>query len=362
MTLPPDTTPTLLGPEHKSLPPEAWGLTVSQLIECAPALSDLQTPVLTIDRSALAHNTATMAGWCRSHGVLLAPHGKTTMAPALWQALLDAGAWGLTFATPWQAQVARAAGVTRILLANELVDGVAVGWLARELERDPRLRVHLLVDSVEGVRVLEALAASAGIRPTSTSSSNSECVGGRTGARTIDTAGDVAEAIEGSGVLRLAASRATRARCTRPLPRCARARARLPRADRGLTAELAPRIPFRLARSSAPAAAPTSISSPRCSAGDRDEHRAAALRRLPAARRAGSTRASRPSGPRHRPPPPAALHLWSRVLSRPEPDLAILDAGRRDAPFDEGLPVARADPRPRPDGRRGAGRRAGSRP
>jgi D-serine deaminase-like pyridoxal phosphate-dependent protein len=34
-----------------------------------------------------------------------------------------------------------------------------------------------------------------------------------------------------------------------------------------------------------------------------------------------------------------ALHLWSRVLSRPEPDLAILDAGKRDAPFDEGLPV-----------------------
>jgi D-serine deaminase-like pyridoxal phosphate-dependent protein len=35
----------------------------------------------------------------------------------------------------------------------------------------------------------------------------------------------------------------------------------------------------------------------------------------------------------------AALHLWSRVLSRPEADLAILDAGKRDAPFDEGLPV-----------------------
>jgi D-serine deaminase-like pyridoxal phosphate-dependent protein len=41
------------------------------------------------------------------------------------------------------------------------------------------------------------------------------------------------------------------------------------------------------------------------------------------------------TGPRLRP----ALTLWSRVLSRPEPDLAILDAGRRDAPFDEGLPV-----------------------
>ena len=44
-----------------------------------------------------------------------------------------------------------------------------------------------------------------------------------------------------------------------------------------------------------------------------------------------------------------ALSLWSRVLSRPEPDLAILDAGRRDAPFDEGLPVPELV-RGRPDG------------
>jgi D-serine deaminase-like pyridoxal phosphate-dependent protein len=42
------------------------------------------------------------------------------------------------------------------------------------------------------------------------------------------------------------------------------------------------------------------------------------------------------SGPRLRP----AVHGWSRVLSRPEPGLAILDAGKRDLPFDEGLPVA----------------------
>jgi D-serine dehydratase len=33
-----------------------------------------------------------------------------------------------------------------------------------------------------------------------------------------------------------------------------------------------------------------------------------------------------------------ALELWSAVLSRPERDLAILGFGRRDAPFDAGLP------------------------
>jgi D-serine deaminase-like pyridoxal phosphate-dependent protein len=34
-----------------------------------------------------------------------------------------------------------------------------------------------------------------------------------------------------------------------------------------------------------------------------------------------------------------ALRLWSQVLSRPEPGLALLDAGKRDVPYDLGLPV-----------------------
>ena len=32
------------------------------------------------------------------------------------------------------------------------------------------------------------------------------------------------------------------------------------------------------------------------------------------------------------------MHVWARVVSRPEPGLALLDAGKRDVPFDEGLP------------------------
>jgi D-serine deaminase-like pyridoxal phosphate-dependent protein len=40
-------------------------------------------------------------------------------------------------------------------------------------------------------------------------------------------------------------------------------------------------------------------------------------------------------GPQLRP----ALHLWAQVVSRPEPALALLNAGRRDAPYDGALPV-----------------------
>ena len=34
-----------------------------------------------------------------------------------------------------------------------------------------------------------------------------------------------------------------------------------------------------------------------------------------------------------------AIELWAQVLSRPEPGLALLGAGRRDVGFDSGLPV-----------------------
>jgi D-serine deaminase-like pyridoxal phosphate-dependent protein len=34
-----------------------------------------------------------------------------------------------------------------------------------------------------------------------------------------------------------------------------------------------------------------------------------------------------------------ALEVWARVLSRPEPTRAILDAGRRDVSYDVDLPV-----------------------
>ncbi len=34
-----------------------------------------------------------------------------------------------------------------------------------------------------------------------------------------------------------------------------------------------------------------------------------------------------------------ALHGWARVLSRPEPELAILGTGKRDLPYDLSLPV-----------------------
>jgi len=53
----------------------------------------------------------------------------------------------------------------------------------------------------------------------------------------------------------------------------------------------------------------------------------------------------RTSGPALR----AAMHAWVRVTSQPEPGLALFDAGKRDLPFDEGLPEVQLR-RPRTSG------------
>ena len=111
---------------------------------------DLLLPALTLRGDRLRHNLARMRRFCDEHGVALAPHGKTTMAPQLFADQLAAGAWGMTAATVGQAQVMARYGVRRILIATRS-DRRAIRWLG-EADAD----LYCLVDSVAGVEALDA--------------------------------------------------------------------------------------------------------------------------------------------------------------------------------------------------------------
>src|ERR1044072_3472432 len=80
----------------KAIPASAWGGPGAEFVADKPSLDDFGTPLLTLDATALEHNLRTMADWCAAAGVDLAPHGKTTMAPVLWQRQLAAGARAIT--------------------------------------------------------------------------------------------------------------------------------------------------------------------------------------------------------------------------------------------------------------------------
>jgi D-serine deaminase-like pyridoxal phosphate-dependent protein len=184
--------------------PSVDGVTIGTVGETGWNLlrGDLQLPALVLKESALEHNIALMARWCMEHGILLAPHGKTTMAPQLFSRQLDAGAWGITAATVSQARMYRAFGVQRILLANELVEPAALRWLADELAAAPELDVYCLVDSARQVETMaEALAGSE--RPVHVLLEIG-FEGGRTGCRTVAEAIEVTAAVVRSRGLDLA--------------------------------------------------------------------------------------------------------------------------------------------------------------
>ncbi|MFB7657419.1 MULTISPECIES: amino acid deaminase [unclassified Streptomyces] len=191
----------------KGLPPDADGLTVAELAGQRRNLftDGFATPVLALSAERLEHNLALMETYAARHGLAFAPHGKTSMAPQLFHRQIEHGAWGITLAVPHQVRVARAFGVGRIFLANELVDAAALRWIAAELDADPDFRFVCYVDSVRGVELMDAALTDAGAaRPVDVVVELAAGEGARTGARTEADCAAVADAVAGTRTLRLA--------------------------------------------------------------------------------------------------------------------------------------------------------------
>ncbi|MFV0373020.1 alanine racemase [Microbacterium sp.] len=318
-----------------------WGQRREDVLHRRPALGEFATPLLTLDRTALAHNTAVMSEWARSQGVLLAPHGKTTMAPALWRQLLDAGAWGLTLATVWQAQVARASGVVRILIANAVVDPIGLAWLSRELDAHPEVEIIVWADAPATVVLMEGVLTDIGARRPLAVIAELGAHGGRTGARGQERATALAAQISASPRLRLAGVGGYEGALAHD-----RSPASLARVDAyldemvGLHNEVSARGLYH--------------AHPIVTAGgsayfDRVSDRlVGSVGTATVLVRAGAFQVHDDGfyagiGPLGRTVPGLALrsamHAWVRVVSAPESRLRLFDAGKRDLPFDEGLPV-----------------------
>ncbi|MEV6784157.1 amino acid deaminase [Streptomyces sp. NPDC051098] len=190
----------------KALPPDAEGLTVAELAAERRNLFDggFTTPVLALSAESVEHNLALLETYAERHGLAFAPHGKTSMAPQLFVRQLERGAWGITAAVPHQVRVYRAHGIRRIFLANEVVDAVALRWLARELDADPDFRFVCYVDSVRGAELMdEALRDAGSSRPLDVVVELGAGDGARTGARTGADCAAIADAVAAAPTLRL---------------------------------------------------------------------------------------------------------------------------------------------------------------
>src|SRR4051794_2595562 len=178
-------------------PLHARPTSAEDIVQAAPLATGgwLGSPRLIVRESALRHNIATMAQYCKDRGVLLYPHGKTTMAPQIGAARLAAGAGGVTVAPVSRAGVFHRLGVTQVLVANEVTARAGAVWLARVMDHAPTATVTCYVDSIQGVDLLDAAVVDTGSHRRLPVLLELGHEAGRTGVRTTAAARSVAEAV-----------------------------------------------------------------------------------------------------------------------------------------------------------------------
>ncbi|MBU3738448.1 MAG: amino acid deaminase [Rhodoferax sp.] len=165
---------------------------------------DLPLPLAVLKQSALAHNLAWMSNFCAQRGLDIAPHGKTTMSPELYARQIAAGAWGISFATVYQAAVGARHGVERIIIANQVLQMADLDGLAHLLRSYPRLQACFLVDSLAQVEAIDAWHHEKGPGVVFSVLLEQGLAGKRTGCRTREQALALARRVKASPALRLA--------------------------------------------------------------------------------------------------------------------------------------------------------------
>lgn len=326
----------------KSFPPGASGLPSASIATAGWQLQrDFATPVAALKESALSHNLARMHAYCAARGVRHAPHGKTTMSPELIRRQLDQGVWGMTAASAWQARAMIEFGARQVLVANECVDPVGLRWIAEQVRDDPGRQIYLFADSLAAVQSMRSVLADVARAEPLPVLVEVGVSAGRAGARGVSRAVEVGRAIAAAPELTLAGVAGFEgvvggARESQVLDGVRSFLGDIRETGRELLAAVA-----------VPADRPFLLSAGGSMffdlvvdelAGDYDRPVEVVIRSgCYLTHDHGIYRANSPLGG----DPPdfqAALEVWTRVLSVPEPDLAIVDAGRRDVSGDAGNP------------------------
>lgn len=322
---------------------------------------DVSLPVAVLSNSRVQHNLNWMKSFISTYGLKLAPHGKTTMSPALFHQQLEHGAWGITLATAPQVQAAYHFGLRRVIMANQLVGRANMAIISRLLQ-NPGFDFFVIVDSASNVEQLGQFFAQAGQRLNLLLELGVD--GGRTGVRDEHTRAAVLDAIARypdslslagvevyEGVLKDESSiRNFLRRAVRELMTL--------EAHGLLTAE-------RIILTGAGSAWFDLVAEEWTgldfggSEGDRSLdiilRPGCYLTHDVGIYKAAEARihASNPVARSMQTSLLPALQLWAYVLSIPEPGLAILGLGKRDAAFDAGLPTPAMHFRPQNKGRPG---------
>ncbi|OEE90954.1 amino acid deaminase [Vibrio crassostreae] len=162
---------------------------------------DISLPVAIIKQSALTNNLNWMQSFADHHQVKLSPHGKTSMTPDFFRQQLENGAWGITVATPAQAEIAAMAGAKRIIMANQLVGKTNMA-IIEQLISEFDVDFYCCVDSSVNVQQLNQYFANK--KQTLKALIEFGVPGGRCGCRSPQEVLELAQTIQDTPALSLA--------------------------------------------------------------------------------------------------------------------------------------------------------------
>lgn len=120
----------------------------------------IETPALVVDLAVLESNVHAMAHAAAAAGIRLRPHAKSHKCPAIALLQVAQGAVGVCCQKTDEAEAFVAAGITDVLVTNEVI---APTKLARLAGLARRARIGVLCDHAAVVPRLSAAAAAAGV-------------------------------------------------------------------------------------------------------------------------------------------------------------------------------------------------------
>ena len=138
------------------MPISAQGKSIRDFLATKPNLftAGFQFPIMVLRDSALDHNILRMAAYCKSLGFELAPHVKTPMSPQIAKRQIDAGAWGLTVANFSQASIMFASGFTRLIIGNEVMEPTTIAEIAK-INGSGAGDIIFYLDSLAGLEIAQ---------------------------------------------------------------------------------------------------------------------------------------------------------------------------------------------------------------
>jgi len=310
---------------------------------------DFPMPVAVLKRSALDNNLRVMQAYIERAGVKLAPHAKTTLCPELFARQLNHGCWGLSVATMSQLKLCHDLGVERIILANQLVGAPEIAGLAHLWAQTPNRTYYVLVDSIAAAEQISAGFSRVPGAPPARVLIEMGVPNGRCGVRSLEEGLTLARAIRALPHIELHGVEGYEGlfvsdNAEQDTSAVSRYLAGVLQLYELLRAEDLFADPQQIIVSAGGSAYydlvargltdKSSAVVPILRSGCYLTHDSGFYRRL--LQRIEDRSAAGPA-PRLLP----ALEVWSRVISRPQPDQAIVILGKRDISYDIDLPMPR---------------------